>query len=290
MYLEKLLEVGAKDLLKNEQHLRIHLVPYLGRMRLDRISTFTLEKFQNRCKRSGLSVATTNRILATYRRMGNRLQHWRTTSTPFPKVKLEKEMNQRDFVISDVQERRLLDAALADSNVFVHLFIRVGLATGLRHSEILAARFEDLDPERRRLQVRVKGGRIRKQPLTREITGVLVREREMATDPNGWIFPSIRSKSGHIEQMASCFARCVRRAGLDSKLVIPHTMRHTAITRLADTGADIKTLQKFSGHESITMVLRYAHPQDKSVDSALDRMERRGTAGEHLGAIVGSNS
>lgn len=54
-------------------------------------------------------------------------------------------------------------------------------------------------------------------------------------------------------------------------------MRHTAITRLAETGADIKTLQEFSGHESIAMVLRYAHAQDQAVDSALDLMENRGT-------------
>jgi integrase len=50
-------------------------------------------------------------------------------------------------------------------------------------------------------------------------------------------------------------------------------MRHTAITRLAVTGADIKTIQEFSGHESLQMVLRYAHALDRAVDRALDRME-----------------
>ena len=40
-------------------------------------------------------------------------------------------------------------------------------------------------------------------------------------------------------------------------------MRHTAITRLALTGADIKTIQSFSGHESLEMILRYAHPVDR---------------------------
>lgn len=73
--------------------------------------------------------------------------------------------------------------------------------------------------------------------------------------------------------MSSAFARCVRRAGLDPKIVTPHVMRHTAITRLAVTGADIKTIQEFSGHESLQMVLRYAHAQDRAVDRALDRME-----------------
>ncbi|MBT4710390.1 MAG: site-specific integrase [Alphaproteobacteria bacterium] len=286
-YLKNLRSIGGKDFVKNEQHLRGHLVPYLGGMPLNRISTFTIEKFRNHCTEAGLSIATTNRTLATFRRMGNRLHEWGVTPAPFAKVKLESEHNQRDFVLSHDQERQLLDAALQDSNPFVHLFVRVGLATGLRHSEILAARFEHLDSVRRRLRVRVKGGRLRNQPLTKGITAALVEERRMANDPYGWVFPSRRAKSGHIETMSSSFSRCVRRAGFDPRFVIPHTMRHTAITRLAETGADIKTLQEFSGHESISMALRYAHPQGRAVDSALDRMEQQGTPDEHARAKIG---
>ena len=96
----------------------------------------------------------------------------------------------------------------------------------------------------------------------------------MARDPKGWLFPSLRSKSGHIESLSVAFGRCVEAAGMSPTLVVPHIMRHTAISRLAATGADIKTAQEFSGHESLTMVLRYAHAQDRAVDSALDRLEQ----------------
>ncbi|MBT3766638.1 MAG: tyrosine-type recombinase/integrase [Rhodospirillales bacterium] len=65
--------------------------------------------------------------------------------------------------------------------------------------------------------------------------------------------------------------------------VTPHIMRHTAITRRAETGADIKTIQEFSGHESLQMVLRYAHPQEAAINRALDRMES-GTNLEQLPA------
>ncbi len=102
----------------------------------------------------------------------------------------------------------------------------------------------------------------------------------MAEDPDGWIFPSKTSVSGHIENMGRSFARCVEQGGMDPKVVTPHTMRHTAITRLAETGADIKTIQEFSGHESLEMVLRYAHAQDRAVDRALDMLEQR-TVVEH---------
>ncbi len=85
--------------------------------------------------------------------------------------------------------------------------------------------------------------------------------------------------------MGNAFARCVTNAGMDPCVVTPHVMRHTAITRLAITGTDIKTIQAFSGHESLEMVLRYAHAQDRAIDRALDKMEG-GTVTEHPNARV----
>ncbi len=102
----------------------------------------------------------------------------------------------------------------------------------------------------------------------------------MAEDVDGWIFPSRRSKSGHVESMDGAFTRCAIKAELDPSVVVPHTMRHTAITRYATTGADLKSIQEFGGHLSIQMVLRYAHASDQAIDKALDRMEG-GTLVEH---------
>jgi integrase len=137
--------------------------------------------------------------------------------------------------------------------------------------------------------VKVKGSKWRKQPLTRGITEILVREREMVTNPDGWVFPNPSTKTGHMDRIVKAFRRTVVRAGMNPSLVTPHIMRHTAITRLAQSGADIKTIQEFSGHESLEMVMRYTHAQDRVVDEALDRMEG-GTVIEHPRAKIPSNS
>ena len=42
LYLEKLERTGGKDYRNNEQHIRLHLDPYFGDIRLHQISTFTL--------------------------------------------------------------------------------------------------------------------------------------------------------------------------------------------------------------------------------------------------------
>jgi integrase len=106
----------------------------------------------------------------------------------------------------------------------------------------------------------------------------------MAADPNGWLFPSKSSQTGHIPHLSSVFARCVKRAQLNPRNIIPHAMRHSSISRLALLGTDIKTIQEFSGHESLQMVLRYAHAQDRAIDDALERLD--GVIPPHKGARI----
>jgi integrase len=188
-------------------------------------------------------------------------------------IKLPAEHNARERVLSDIEIATLLTSALADSNSYIWLFIKLGLATSLRHSEMLTARWEHFDPVRRRLRVKVKGGRWRLQPLTRSIAEILEHERVMAGAGAAWVFPSDRSRNGHLAGMKAAFTRTVMRAGLNPKDVIPHTLRHTAITRMATLGVDIKTLQQFSGHQTVAMVMRYTHAREQALEVALDRFD-----------------
>ncbi len=214
--------------------------------------------------------------------MSNRLADQGKIPSLMPMIRLKEPDTRRRRVLAHEEENALLEAALNDSNPYSWLFVKVGLSSSLRHGEILSARFDGFDSSRRRLRVRVKGGRIREQPLSSDLTRILDREREMAKDRDGWVFPSRRSASGHIEDMKTAFRRCAIRAGLNPKEVIPHTMRHTAITNLAATGADIPTIQEFSGHLNLKMVMRYAHARDRRVDHAIDEMERAKTKVEQI--------
>ena len=248
-------------------------------MRLEKISTFTLEKFRRHCSGKSLSISTTNQLLATYRHMGRKLHEWGDINFLPPVVALHATENARDYVLNDIDKANLLDAALKDSNQYIWLFIFMGLSSSLRHSEILSSRYENFDDARRRLRVKVKGGHWRKQPLTKTLTHVLMHEREMASDRDGWIFPNAASASKHYESMKGPFRRVIVAAGLDPRKVTPHTLRHTAITDLAETGASIRTIQEFSGHSSVDMVMRYTHAREQQVDEALDRLDQGGTKG-----------
>ncbi len=50
------------------------------------------------------------------------------------------------------------------------------------------------------------------------------------------------------------------RCGLaNDRLIVPHILRHTCASRLAQSGVDIKRIQEFLGHKTLQMTLRYAH-------------------------------
>jgi hypothetical protein len=51
-------------------------------------------------------------------------------------------------------------------------------------------------------------------------------------------------------------------------------MRHTAITNLVQSGADLPTIQRISGHKTLTMVLRYTHVHGDHIDMAISAIGR----------------
>jgi len=79
--------------------------------------------------------------------------------------------------------------------------------------------------------------------------------------------------------MEKPFRNAVTRAGLDPKIVTPHVLRHTAITKLVQAGVDLPTIQHISGHKTMAMVLRYTHVHGSHIDKAIAALGR--TSPEH---------
>ena len=158
------------------------------------------------------------------------------------------------------------------------LFVVIALSTSMRHGEILAARWEYLDLSRRRLSIPAKAG-ARAQPIPRELADILARECAMRDDHEGWIFPSPRGATvaGHRLSMRKPFRAAVAMAGLDPRRVTPHTLRHTAITKLVENGVDLPTAQRISGHKTTAMLIRYSHVHAPHIDKAIEVLGTAGT-------------
>ena len=94
---------------------------------------------------------------------------------------------------------------------------------------------------------------------------------DVAERDQEWLFPSKTSKSGHLILIENAFRRVVEDAGLDSKTVVRHTLRHTAITHLVQAGVDLPTVQRISGHKTLQMVVRYSHQNGAQIQATMDK-------------------
>ncbi|MCL2878435.1 MAG: tyrosine-type recombinase/integrase [Acidobacteria bacterium] len=54
-----------------------------------------------------------------------------------------------------------------------------------------------------------------------------------------------------------------------------HTLKHTAITHLVQSGVDLPAVKRISGHKTLIMVERYSHQNGEHIQSAMDKLEER---------------
>jgi len=116
---------------------------------------------------------------------------------------------------------------------------------------------------------------MREQPITKHLATFL--EGSLAALPKGtpWLFPSIGAKAGHAVDVRKAYRRTVEAAGLNPDEVVRHTLRHTAITHLVQSGVDLPTVKRISGHKTLIMVERYAHQNGAHIQIAMDKLENR---------------
>jgi len=275
-YIERLEESDGKSLAAKRRQLRLYLKPHFGKMRLDGITGFTIDTYKKRRLDQKASPATVNRELATLSHLFNKAVEWRWLDRVPPRPKKLSESAGRIIALTDEQADQLMTAAIGSADPYLWLFVAFGLNTAMRHGEIMAARWEQLDLARCRLFIPDAKAGQREQPITPELAELLAREREMRDDRDGWIFPSPHADSaaGHRARMGRPFRDAVKAAGLDPKLITPHVMRHTAITKLVQAGVDLPTVQRISGHKTLAMVLRYTHVHGRHIDQAIRAIGR----------------
>ncbi len=144
--------------------------------------------------------------------------------------------------------------------------VQVLYASGLRVSELVALRLEDVDLEMGLLRCRGKGDKQRLVPLGRSAAAA-VREylqqgrRRLLSGgrlERGWLFPTARGRPMSRQAFWKKIAAWGRRAGLRARLS-PHGLRHSFATHLLEGGADLRSVQVMLGHADIATTQIYTH-------------------------------
>ncbi len=168
--------------------------------------------------------------------------------------------------------------------------LRLTYACGLRVSEVVALRIEDIESDSTRLRIRgAKGAKDRLVPLPSWALRELRDYWKIHHHPT-LLFPSVgrgwRDKPGSLGRIASavepmsvgsvqiCMSHARAEAGL-SKRVKVHTLRHSYATHLLEEGVSIRIISAYLGHSSLETTMIYLHltaTTEASARAALERM------------------
>ena len=194
------------------------------------------------------------------------------------------EMYHRDFVLKDVprpKKERKLPIVLSHSEVLQiaqtiqnpkhRLMIELMYAAGLRVSEVVKLRVQDVNLEE--LTLFVRGGKGKKDRLTvfsESLKDALRRQME-GKEANGLVFPSEHGGTLTPRTVQKAFDTALKASEV-RKNATCHSLRHSFATHLLEAGVDIRYIQSLLGHarlETTSVYTKVRNPHLLKIKSPL---------------------
>jgi integrase len=253
---------------------------FLASSPLDGIDEALIESFvQERTKQ--VSPASVNRELATLRRLLRLAQEWKVI-VRVPRIRLLPGERIRELVLSRELEPKYLKSApqpLRDvATLIVDAGLRVGEAVALRWSDV------KLEPIKgaKLGSIQIRAGKSKNAKRTVPLTG---RVQKMLSDrledwkkntARGSICPWVFANSDGVPISVDFLDRAHSKLRADLNLpadFVLHSLRHTMLTRLGESGVDAFTIMRIAGHSTIVVSQRYVHPSSEAVERAFERLQ-----------------
>ena len=159
----------------------------------------------------------------------------------------------RDY-LTEREVERLIEAAKDNRDATA---ILIAYRHGLRSSELVGLRWDDIELQTGRLNVRrAKGGVDAVHPISAKESRALRRLQRDPLARSPYVFVSERGAPLSV----AGYQRMVARAGVAAKfrfLIHSHMLRHGCGYKLANDGHDTRAIQAYLGHRNIQSTVRY---------------------------------
>ncbi|MCF7920331.1 MAG: tyrosine-type recombinase/integrase [Candidatus Cloacimonetes bacterium] len=214
------------------------------------------------------------------------------TVNPFRKIKMKLKIPQKLPNVLSLKEVKLIwkkayqdlqDNQQNDTYSFLSVnrdiaILELLFGTGLRISELCSLKVQQIDFKNNIVQIFGKGAKeriihlcnseiIKSLKTYDKLIGVKNRNRE-------YFFLNRLQEPISDQSVRLMIKKYAKLAKID-KNITPHTFRHTFATLLLEEGVDIKYIQHFLGHSSISTTQIYTHVNQKSQKKMLNTKHPR---------------
>ena len=245
-----------------------HLLPRFGNKHLEELSRQDVIDAQVEMRNAGYAPGTANKYIVQLRYMYNVAKKFNVPGAeinPAAEVEQYRVEGRERFLSVDETERLRVAVERSDNKQLKH-FVTLALMLGCRKRELLDARWEHFDLERRTWKIPLsKSGKMRHIGLS--LASIEVLEKLPRWEGCPYVLPNphtLKPFTGINESWKTA----TRRAGLQGFRI--HDLRHSFASNLVNAGHSLFVVSKALGHANIQQSSRYSHLSDDTLLAAAD--------------------
>ncbi len=257
-----------------EQTPLVHAVRFFGDVPLrditaDRVEDFRSYLLKQRVGPRRLKPASANRYVSLFRHALNCAVRWGDAdSNPAAGIKMLQEAPMPERVLSETEQAALLEVM----PTWLRLMTIFVLQTALRRGDVLNLTWAAVQGSGLEL-CETKEGKKRHVPLNataRSVLSVLLAGRK--PKHSDYVFDPGVDRHTLLCRIRHEWERALKASGIPKFRF--HDLRHTALTRLVQVGADVRTVQAIAGHSSLRTTQRYLHSSDQQKMLAVEKLDQ----------------
>jgi integrase/recombinase XerC len=213
----------------------------------------------------GYATGSVHRKLSALRAFFRYMRrHGMISTDPMAGLKLPRKAKKLpQFVAEEALDRLLDDYSFGDnfSGIRDRTIVEFLYLTGMRRSELIALRDEDIDLSSGQVRVTGKRGKQRVIPLAGGFIKSLqsyMSARSEAGVSGAWFFVTDRGNKMYDKAVYNIVKRYLAMVTTVEKKS-PHVLRHTFATHMLNHGADLNSIKELLGHASLSATQVYTH-------------------------------
>ena len=258
---------NRKNYEKSDKYIVNDLKNFFGNCYLKDFNPFKIEQYRSQKKKDGKKPATINKEVGVLRRIFSIAvdNDWIMVN---PAIKSHLKPlyveNKEKRILTIAEENKLLNACTDDS-AYLKPIIICALHTGMRKSEILTLEWQNIDIENDIITILTqKNGKKSYIPISNTLKKEFLKLYQKKTSEYVFINPRTNLPYKDIHRS---YNTVLKRADIEDFTF--HSLRHTACTRLIESGVPLDVVKEIMRHSDIAITLEvYNHiNQDRKINA-----------------------